>query len=239
MLHLRLNSKAKTRFDKLFNSKESMRKYVKISTSKYRPFGAGSFLLKHNFVTLREIKYNKPLNKYPELLYALLRSWNIGQRGSKLCNFEKFKSYLIKFLNSAISKYEDFCDPLKPKITETDNEVIKFIINLAFEVLEISFNKSKIVPISKILFFLFPNLFLPIDRTYTIWFFQLYNSKNEEQYYYDLMLTIKYLISELDISDNELNNCRWDRKADNEVLISIPKLFDSAIIGYQQDSLSK
>lgn len=100
-----------------------------------------------------------------KLLYQTLKSWGIGQRGSNLLKFDDFVE-AIRRSEPAITSLEAYrLDDSSLERTTTDK--LWNLINS----LTIVENKAKLVPCTKALHHLLPELFVPIDRAFTRLFF--------------------------------------------------------------------
>jgi hypothetical protein len=100
-----------------------------------------------------------------KLLYQTLNSWGIGQRGSKLLKFDDFVQ-AVRRCESAIASLE---------ICRLDDSALERpspdrLWNLV-DSLAIVENEAKLVPCTKTLHHILPELFVPIDRAFTRVFF--------------------------------------------------------------------
>ncbi len=100
-----------------------------------------------------------------KLLHQTLSSWGIGQRGSKLLEFHDFAG-AIRNCEPAITSLEAYqLGDLLLQQAITD-EMWNLVDSLA-----IVENKAKLVPCTKALHHLLPDLFVPMDRAFTRVFF--------------------------------------------------------------------
>jgi hypothetical protein len=98
-------------------------------------------------------------------LYRTLKSWGIGQRGSRLLTFDGFVQAFQR-CEPAISSLEKCrLDDPSPSRDMTD-KLWALISSLA-----IVENEAKLVPCTKALHHVLPDLFVPMDRAFTRVFF--------------------------------------------------------------------
>jgi len=99
------------------------------------------------------------------LLYETLKSWGIGQRGSRLLKFDDFVQAVCRY-ESSIASLEQFrldSPALDPVIAD---ELWKLVDSL-----EIVENDAKLVASTKALHHILPELVVPMDRAFTRVFF--------------------------------------------------------------------
>ncbi len=109
-----------------------------------------------------------------ELVYTTLISWNMNGRGAKLNDFDLFK----ETIRNNKSKINSLMNYKIEKLNEKEKADVLRISEELFNNLELVGKswtgnkiKSKLVTFSKTLHFLIPDLFVPIDRRYTLDFF--------------------------------------------------------------------
>lgn len=104
------------------------------------------------------------------LLYRTLQKWGIGARGSRLAPFGQFASSL-RLCEADIAALDSLkIDDPTLQVGDTSARVMAVI-----ERLEIVDNKAPLVPCTKALHHLLPDLVVPIDREYTQRFFGWHN----------------------------------------------------------------
>jgi hypothetical protein len=105
-----------------------------------------------------------------KLLYQTLNSWGIGQRGSKILNFDDFVRVLRR-CEPVITSLETYRldDPSQGR--DLADKLWSLIDSLV-----IVNNEAKLVPCTKALHHLLPDLFVPIDRAFTRRFFGWHGS---------------------------------------------------------------
>jgi hypothetical protein len=144
-----------------FENKTLLEKTLKITEKNYRPYDPGWYLYKLVF----EYDKNKYSHEFIELVYVTLSAWNMNSRGAKLNDFNLFKETIIENKN-LLQKLQNkiICDI---ENIETEN-----ILNELFFMLKLVYKgKPLLVTFSKCLHFYFPDLLVPIDRTYTCNYF--------------------------------------------------------------------
>jgi hypothetical protein len=99
------------------------------------------------------------------LLYKTLGSWGIGQRGSKLVGFEEFLQTTQDCEPAIVSLEKQRLD--QPGLEHIVNDRMWNLV----ESLAIVENEAKLVPCTKALHHLLPDLFVPMDRAFTRVFF--------------------------------------------------------------------
>ncbi len=99
-------------------------------------------------------------------LYRTLQAWGIGSRGSKLKPFPAF----VEALQAKEAEITDL-DGIAVDQNDLDVEAVANKLAILIQSLNIVENKARIVPGSKALHHLLPELVVPIDRAYTQRFF--------------------------------------------------------------------
>lgn len=158
-------------------------------------------------------------SNFIELVYAILWAWNMNSRAAKLEELPKFKKSIIenrKYLDSIKN-----CQ-LKDFSAIRDGESLKGI----FENWNLCKQKAKLVTYSKTLHFFLPDLFVPIDRTYTIQFFKGNGEVGEIGKQYKMFCDFHTQFA------NFVNAKNLSGYIDSKLNRSIPKIIDNVIIGY-------
>jgi hypothetical protein len=207
-------------------SKEAFMDLLKIHNKSYRIQDKAFYFYRDIIKMHQENKNVKELmndDKFIKLLYETLDAWNMNSRGSTMVSFEEFK-------NSVESCQEEIAEMSRYSIENLNENDIEFIfskVDILFNKLNITTQHSKIVGVSKTLHFLLPELFMPVDRTYTMNFF--YNGYNYKKYMKSEIATFKEIfkdfyriIKDINISKVDIDNVRWNT--------SLPKLVDNALI---------
>jgi hypothetical protein len=180
---------------------------------------------------------------FVSLLYEMLRAWGMDQRGAKLVDvatFEKAVNRLIKseeFLQCANKTIRQARDT-----TEFRRELER-LWGLLSGPCRIMKTESLVVGSSKLLHHLLPDLFPPIDRTYTIDFLSSLDSDDPQsapfrltspmaqqpqfESFYRAVLFHGFVARE--------KKGLSDRIGNGPMSGSIPKLIDNALIGWWRD----
>lgn len=155
-----------------------------------------------------------------KMLWDVLRSWGIGSRGSNLVRFTDFMASFGESL-------EDYIELDNMKIDEyigTEEVVVKKIYSL-IDSLSIVTNKTKLVPCSKALHHIFPELIVPMDRRYTQVFFMFNNQEFQDNQYEVFKQAYKTFIRiARSVKPEQYVGHGWNT--------SQTKVIDNAIIGY-------
>lgn len=150
-----------------------------------------------------------------EILYAVLVSWDMNSRGAKMKYFDDFKSNLTSCrpeLEAIENRSENFN-------FAQGNEMLVLLKN-AYLKLELMETSGRLVSNSKCFHFLFPSLFMPMDRVNTLKY--LYNNTNESIEKYLDAIRLQFEVMQKPVSFKKYLDYRWNQ--------SIPKLIDNAII---------
>lgn len=149
-----------------------------------------------------------------EILYATLVSWDMNSRGSKMKYFDEFKANIVSCLNQ-FKLIENF-----EKNSNTDSVRLISTLRNTYENLSLMKTGGKLVSNSKLLHFLFPKLFMPMDGMNTLSYF--YGNTGESLNKYIEIIKLSYEI----ISRPE----NWENYLDNNWNTTVPKMIDNAII---------
>ncbi len=210
--------------------------YYKKSNKLSEYFGGPS--LYFHIRALEERKKEFLGNKHLEYIYATLASWGIhrmGETDTKMVGFKEFH-------DSIMNKKKELSHFRKLKIENLDNGDFEKLCDICFE-LKVSQSESNLVGNSKALAHILPDIVPPIDRQYTILFFQkepknilkkkgklnqpTLNHKYERDYFNKI----------IDKTLDFVNCIKADKniKIDNIFNTSYPKIFDNLIITYLRD----
>lgn len=149
-----------------------------------------------------------------EILYATLVSWDMDSRGAKMKYFDEFKADILLCLNQfkVIENFE--------KNSNSDSVRLISTLRNTYENLSLMKTRGKLVSNSKLLHFLFPRLFMPMDRMNTLSYF--YGNTGESLNKYIEIIELSYEII------NRPEN--WENYLDNNWNTTVPKMIDNAII---------
>jgi hypothetical protein len=109
------------------------------------------------------------------LLYQTLNSWGIGQRGSRLLKFDDFVP-AVRCCEPAIASLE-LCRLDDSSLERTIADRLWNLID-SFAIVE---NEAKLVPCTKALHHILPDLFVPMDRAFTRVFFGWHGPEFQNQ----------------------------------------------------------
>jgi len=109
---------------------------------------------------------------YLKSLYRTIQAWGIGSRGSKLRPFDDF----VSALNANALEISEL-DGLKLDQPRLEIDLVVRQVWKLVDTTEIVENKAKLVPCSKTLHHILPDLIVPMDREYTQVFFGWQNPR--------------------------------------------------------------
>lgn len=104
--------------------------------------------------------------RFLRLLYGTLNVWGIGQRGSKLVNFDQFVR--------AVGDWELAIGGLEGETLDNAELAVEEVVDRVWNVIDslrIVENEAKLVPCTKALHHMLPDLVVPMDRLFTRTFF--------------------------------------------------------------------
>lgn len=224
------------KFQKLISNKSILEKVIEKTKTDYKPYDPGQYL--YNLLLEKRKRIDIFSDEYLELVYTTLIAWNMNGRGAKLNDFNLFKKSIRKNkvkINSLMDyKIEKLDEKQKAEVLKISEELFN---NLDLVGISWTGNKikSKLVTFSKTLHFLIPNLFVPIDRRYTLDFFysnkmvptDSENKKNNEK-------QIKVFNELFGKFCEMIKIYNLKKYIDNKWNTNIPKIIDNAIIGYNK-----
>ncbi len=211
-------------------------KYYENSNSVREYFGGPS--LYFHIKALQERKIEFLGIRHLEYIYAALTSWGMHRMGETKTKMVDFKN----FEKSILSNKKELNYFRSLKIEKLNCDDFKLLSNICFD-LSVSKSNSKLVGNSKALAHILPDIVPPIDRQYTLLFFQkepknilkkkgklnqpTLNHKYERDYFNKI----------IDKTLDFVNCIKADKniKIDNIFNTSYPKIFDNLIITYLRD----
>jgi len=153
-------------------------------------------------------------------LWNVLKAWGIGSRGSHLVAFSDF----MASLQDTLREYQDLDVIRIDGNGNSEKHTIERICSLV-DSLSIVNNKTKIVPCSKALHHIYPNLIVPMDRRYTQAFFMIDNQEFQDNQFKVLKNAIKtFMRIARSIKPEKYVGKGWNT--------SQTKVIDNAIIGF-------
>lgn len=164
---------------------------------------------------------DKFTDEFINLVYETLKSWNMNQRAAKLSDRELFK-------NSIITHKDVFDFLTQHKLADIhDNESIIQGLRTLFVKLELTQTKTRLVTTAKTLHFFLPELVVPMDNKYTLWFFGAEaggGTDKEADLFIEKQITFSRFSSQIDLSQYIDNG--WNK--------NIPKIIDNLIIAMKE-----
>jgi len=159
-------------------------------------------------------------NLFFEYLYDTLIAWGLNKRGSKLVDFETFRSSL----RNHESELENLEDCRLTTLPEGDIDVVVDSLWQILATLRVSQAETKLVANSKALHHLLPQLMPPIDRRYTLKFFYRTPSGGDEQIFREIYRQFHRIGSRSEVAIN--------KHLGHGFHTSETKVIDNAIVGY-------
>ncbi len=212
-----------------FKDSNEINNCLKKVEDEYRPNSAANYL--YNLI-LKEHIDNKCINIknrcFIDLIWATLDAWNMNSRSAKLADIEDFKKNLID--NTEATEAIESLKKYSIEDLSEKNDKSKGIfeqLKTLFNMLKLTDTDTKLVTFSKTKHFLLPNLIVPIDRKYTLKFFELNinNAKDEEfDHFTNIESTFGLFASEVNLDDFVSKNSKWCKYK--------TKIIDNIIIGY-------
>lgn len=199
------------------------------------PFSGPSEYLYINKI-IKETKktdYNNIFTKnFIEWIYATLAAWGMHRmgpdnKGAKMNDFDSFYSCIMNSQELVFKLKE-----LKIEDINTDN-VMPDIKELYLGLWSLMKSNSKLVAISKVMHFLLPHLIPPMDREYTMKFFNknlpTIKSKEDTTNIEKEFLIFKYIYQQIQFISTQVDCSKY---IDEKFSPTIPKVIDNAIVSY-------
>lgn len=215
----------KNRLQYFIDNPEVVTAALDMTKNKYRSHDPGWYLYRQ---VCKEKDFSKRFaDEFIELAYVTLHAWGMNDRAAQLADWEHFTSSIRDFRGhfKALSSY---------RLHETNEADLngsfqKYVWDMFSKMELVAPGKPRLVTYSKAFHFYLPDLFVPIDRKYTLNYF--YGHTNLPR---DLRRQFEVL-SDL--------HCEFSKFAPNVDFITthdeiwnanIPKVIDNIIIGYQK-----
>jgi hypothetical protein len=153
-------------------------------------------------------------NYHIEILYATLVSWDMNTRRAKMKYFDEFRASVLSCLDQfrRLESFESTCI--------TDSMRLMPPLRNAYRKLSLMKTSGRLVSNSKLLHFLFPRMFMPMDRSNTLSYF--YGNTGESLNKYIEVTELAYEIMKM--PEN------WADYLDDKWNTTVPKMIDNAII---------
>ena len=160
-------------------------------------------------------------DEFIELVYNMLIAFKMNSRGAKLCALPDFKKSIKKHADTiqSLAKY-------KLENVKATDDTFNETIDSLFDKLHLTQTKSSLVTFSKAMHFLLPDLFMPIDRRYTLRFFYESTPINQEQCFLQVFEQFRAFAQE----HHEILKAQVDKKSLWNR--NIPKIIDNIIIAF-------
>jgi hypothetical protein len=162
--------------------------------------------------------------RYIELIYATLVSWDMNSRAAEMMYFDGFKTSILenkqRFLQLETHKLE--------KLSGGAFGEAKMLLGEIYDNMHLMLSKAKLVSNSKVMHFILPDLVMPMDRQNTLNFF--FGNTTESK---DKFLTIFSCSREI-AQKRDLHQF-----LDNGWHQSVPKIIDNAIISHETPKYNK
>jgi hypothetical protein len=166
-------------------------------------------------------------DEFIELVYVTLAAWNMNSRGAKLSEFDIFKESIYRnreyFTRLANYRLEQLSSTSLRELLVGDARTLFFNLELVAD------GKPRLVTYSKTFHFFLPDLFVPIDRRYTLTYF--YKSEDVPN---KLDMQFQRLSDILEECRRLATSIQLNRFLDNIWNANVPKTIDDIIIGYQK-----
>lgn len=169
-------------------------------------------------------------DRHIEMIYATLTAWGmhrLGEKGAEMPDYKCFKCSILR----CKSDIEELKSNEIDKLTEIES-TIKDLQDLAFNKIRASETNSRLVSSTKVLAHILPDLVPPMDWNYTGNFFGYKYTDSydkQSQIFKNVMRTLWQVYQDEKVLE----------KASKYHGISLPKLFDNAIIQIRRDEEEK
>lgn len=149
-----------------------------------------------------------------EMLYATLVSWDMNSRAAKMKYFDEFKDNIRSSLRR-LTELEVW-----ERGGNLNLAALTAILRSVYDSLNLMKSGGKLVSNSKLLHFLFPNSYMPMDRNNTLSYF--YGNTGESPNKYVEIIELSFEI--MNMAEN------WGTYLDSNWNRTVPKMIDNAII---------
>lgn len=206
--------------------KNNVEKYYKKAQSVAESFGGPSIYFHEKALECIDKEFLS--EKHLEYIYATLASWGMHRMGSKGAKMPEYKVFKESILSKE-EKLRKWKNLRIETISQKDfDELLNNLTDVCFSI-KASTSKSQIVSGSKTLAHILPNLVCPIDRQYTLNFFNLKPNSNNEQRIFQYVMKSMY----------EFFQCKDNMKkikcSSKPFFRSYPKIYDNLIIAFGKD----
>lgn len=181
-------------------------------------------------VALEYGKRNFLSDRHIEMIYATLTAWGmhrLSKTGPKLPDFKHFKCHILHCKTELI-KLKDV--RIEDVPGEQKDSLFSELEELVFNKIHASETNSQIVASTKTLAHILPNLIPPMDREYTAKYFgiNMDSDNHKEELFRKVMDAMWEIYQDKTVCEKAL---KYNQKYP---YVSLPKLFDNAIIQIQR-----
>jgi hypothetical protein len=165
-------------------------------------------------------------NDFLQRVYDMLVAFKMNVRRAELrkpcCFIKSIKKHADTIQSLAKVKLE--------RVKESDSGLVD-TVDFLFDNLELVQTKSPLVTFSKAMHFLLPDLFMPIDRRYTLRFFYAHPPANQKACFLQVFEQYRQFAQEHHalLKAQVDKSSRWNR--------NIPKVIDNIIIAYVSNKM--
>lgn len=156
-------------------------------------------------------------DRYLELIYATLVSWDMNTRGAKMKYFDKFKLNILKNRKNLMHLSSHILD----KLSDKQFEEAKRVCGKIYSNMHVMISSGRLVSNSKTMHFILPDLVMPMDGQNTLNFF--FGNAGESKRRFLTILERSYHIAK-SIDLRQFLDEKWN--------LSISKVIDNAIISH-------
>lgn len=170
-------------------------------------------------------------DRHLEYIYATLTAWGMqrpGTRGATMPAFNDFKnSILAEKVKMRLLEWKDL--RIETIDCVTFNDILSDLTDVCFSIEATTCANTKIVSSSKTLAHILPNLVCPIDKRYTLSFFDAHlgNIEDERKFFEEVMETMWNFYHNPQV----LNAIPFPHLS-TPFFESYPKIFDNLVIAY-------
>ena len=184
------------------------------------------------YLKTMELRRKKHLNelfedasdRFLELMYATLVSWDMNSRGAKMEYFDNFKSAILNNKKSFLQ--------LAPYSLELVSDAkfidIKGILGTLYENLHVMKTDGRLVSNSKVMHYILPDLVMPMDRANTLQFF-FRNTGESKKRFMTIFENSRKIAKNIDLG--QFLDTQWHQ--------SKPKVIDNAILCHESSKYNK
>ena len=190
---------------------------------------------------LKSCKEDFLSDRHIEMIYATLTAWGmhrLGETGAEMPDYKCFKCSILgckekleKLRDESIREITE----MKEGARETMDTIIDKLEDLVFNEIIASGTDSHLVASTKTLAHILPDLVPPMDRRYTARYFgkSMQNPDQQKKMFKFVMNALWSVYQDKDVRKKALAYC------DKHPYVSLPKLFDNAIIQIQRGKGTK